>query len=364
MKNENETSTVPGRDYETSIFHTILGGFGIGIIGLIGYPLFIATKGPQFIFIGLLIALASFASGFFLGTLFGMPKRINDATGHYSLNNSLVEIADWLTKIIVGLGLVNLKQVPAYLVSIGVFVRETSGRKEQSIEVYTTSIVLYFGIFALYTGYNYMRLVLSNKYKNADNFMLVDELIKKVENVTQEKNQVTEVLTNTLNKPKIPLENFDAVLATGRPEGKVTSKETINKMIEDAKLKLQQGLEANKKIDDPQKMQWGGKTTNNERQISATVKELTTSLYRIKCKITSTNPATHPLEEGELVLFALHNTYGVAPFRLVKVENGCAELDIYSYGSFTIGAFVDDGKTELEIDLAELPDVTEYFRTH
>ena len=364
MKNVNETASDLREDYQTSLFYTLIGGFGIGVIGLIGFPLFIPVKGAQVLFIGFLIALASFASGFFLGTLFGMPKRINDATGHYSLNNSLVEIADWLTKIIVGLGLVNLKQVPGYLVSIGVFVRETSGRKEQSIEVYTTSIVLYFGIFALYTGYNYMRLVLSNKYKNADNFMLVDELIKKVENVTQEKNQVTEVLTNTLNKPKISLENIDSVLAEDRAGEKKTSKEIISKMIEDAKLKLQQGLEANKKIDDPQKMQWGGKTINNERQISATVRELTRSLYRIKCKITSTNPAGNPLTEGELVLFALHNTYGVAPFRLIKVENGCAELDIYSYGSFTIGAFADNGKTELEIDLAELPDVTEYFRTH
>ena len=47
MKN-NETSTDLWQDYETSILNTLLGGLGIGIIGLVGYPLFI-TKGPQFI---------------------------------------------------------------------------------------------------------------------------------------------------------------------------------------------------------------------------------------------------------------------------------------------------------------------------
>jgi hypothetical protein len=52
------------------------------------------------------------------------------------------------------------------------------------------------------------------------------------------------------------------------------------------------------------------------------------------------------------------------PFKLVKVDKQSAELSFYSYGSFTVGAFVDDGTTELELDLAEVPNVSSHFKFH
>mgnify|MGYP003420994595 CR=1 FL=1 len=87
-------------------------------------------------------------------------------------------------------------------------------------------------------------------------------------------------------------------------------------------------------------------------------------MYKIHLKVLSTNPAKNPLQAGDLILFALHNTFGDPPIRLSKVKDQCAETEFYSYGSFTVGAFVDYGTTELELDLAEVQGVSNYFKTH
>lgn len=378
----NHNSHLPDNvlEAERSILATLKIGFIIGAIGLIGYSVTIDGIGVRIIFIGLLLAVATFVSGFFTGTLFGMPKRNNEGESDYALNNSLVEISDWLTKIIVGLGLVNLKQIPAYLMSMGAYVSQSSGLKGVFMDIFSICVVVYFGVLGLYTGYNYMRLVLSEKYKKADDNMLRKELeIAKEENIQKareadvlkekafQKEEQTRTLFDLINQPALTVENFKTEFEnfddtrTGIDE-KVAVNSAIDNMVNEAKLKLENGLKTN--INDPQKGQWNGKAINNGRQITATVSEIGKWLFQINLKVSSTDQINLPLESGDTVLFALHNTFGDPPFRLVKVEDGSAKLDLISYGSFTIGVFADKGKTELELDLAELPGVSDYFKTH
>jgi hypothetical protein len=80
--------------------------------------------------VGLLVAGAALFSGFLLGFIFAIP-RMGDkgkaatgqpqgslVNGSFALldsmpfNDNLVEISDWLTKIIVGVGLVELRSIP------------------------------------------------------------------------------------------------------------------------------------------------------------------------------------------------------------------------------------------------------------
>src|SRR5438552_685547 len=74
---------------------------------------------------GAMWALACFAVGVVTGFLFGIPRVLQgtdsgaEATAHtpyqQRVNTNLEQISDWLTKIIVGLGLVQLTKVPGYL---------------------------------------------------------------------------------------------------------------------------------------------------------------------------------------------------------------------------------------------------------
>jgi hypothetical protein len=398
MKNNNdqvgnqkeiEEVKVMAKEAETSITLTLYMGLFLGLVPVVGYPIFIPEIGGRIIFIGLLLALASFIACFFTGTLFGMPKRNNKSgTGNdYALNNGLVEISDWLTKIIVGLVLINLKEIPGYFINLGEYVSVSTKYKGELLNIYTISIVIYFGFLGLYIGYNYMRLVLSNKYKKADDRLIRKALeeekekvlkikeecyqkdlkINQIESILKDKEQITKTLIKKINEPEMLQTNTKSVVqkmvhSKEVNDDKKTIELYVNKMMADAKLKLQKGLTFNDS--DPQNGQWGQHAINNERQLTATVIEETKGLYKIKLKVISTNPDNNPLNSSHLVLFALHNTFGDSPIRLAKVENQCAELELYSYESFTIGAFVDKGTTELELNLAELPDVSYHFKKH
>ncbi|WP_281322622.1 pYEATS domain-containing protein [Flavobacterium aestivum] len=397
MKNDNdqvgnqkeiEEAKVIAKDAETSITLTLYMGLFLGLVPVVGYPIFIPEIGGRIIFIGLLLALASFIASFFIGTLFGMPKR-NKETGKendQAFNNSLVDVSDWLTKIMVGLGLINLKEIPSYFINLGEYVSASTKYKSELLNIYTIGTVIYFGFLGLYIGYNYMRLVLSNKYKKANERLIYKALeeekekvikikedndqknlkINQIENILKDKEQITKVLLKKINEPEILQINKESIIkkmiaSKDVNDNKKTIEQYIDKMVADAKLKLQKGLTFND--NDPQNGQWGKLAIHNERQLTATVIEEAKGLYKIKLKVISTNP-DNPLDTSDLVLFALHNTFGAPPFRLIKVENQSAELDLYSYESFTIGAFVDKGTTELELNLAELPNVSYYFKNH
>lgn len=386
---EIEEVKVITKEAETSITLTLYMGLFLGLIPVVGYPIFIPEIGGQIIFIGVLLALASFITSFFTGTLFGMPNRnrVTVKENDYAFNNSLYDVSDWLTKIMVGLGLINLKEIPVYFINLGQSVSMSTKYKGELLNIYAISTVIYFGFLGLYIGYNYMRLVLSNKYKKADNRLLRKALeeekekafkikednnqkdlkINQIGNIIKDKEQITKALLKKINEPEIFQINKESTIkkmigSKDVKDDKKVIEQYVNKMMTDAKLKLQKGLTFND--NDPQNGQWGQHSIYNERQLTAIVIEETKGLYKIKLKVISTNPHNNPLDASDLVLFALHNSFGDPPIRLVKVENQCAELELYSYGSFTVGAFVDKGNTELELNLAELPGVSYYFKNN
>lgn len=382
---DKEKST--GNEAETSVLLTLYTGLFLGMIPVIGFPVTIPEMGGKIVFIGLTLGIASFTSSFFLGLLFGMPKRNNKNGNNYSLNNGLVEISDWLTKIIVGLTLVNLKEIPGYIFSFAEYIREASNFDGQLLNIYTIGILFYFGFLGLFIGYNYMRLVRVNKYKYTDENLMRRELeiakekllavkaenqqkdkkIIEFQSLVHEKEQLTKTLIDKVNGPSMLNSSIQTVIKklTTSDEAKKENENLklhLDKMIDEAKMKLHKGHITHH--DDPQKGQWKSNAINNERELKATVNEETKGLYKIKLQVVSTNPKHNPLKNGDLILFALHNTFGDPPFKLVKVDKQSAELNFYCYGSFTVGAFADNGTTELELDLAELPNVSSHFKTH
>ena len=72
-----------------------------------------------------MIALASALLGAFLGFLFALPRYqqekndLNPGLPSYLDNTNLLDVSDWLTKIIVGLGLVQITKLSSALVQLG-----------------------------------------------------------------------------------------------------------------------------------------------------------------------------------------------------------------------------------------------------
>ena len=66
-----------------------------------------------------LIGAASFWLAGMLGYLFGIPISLQQRSGPFKANTSLEQISDWLTKIVIGVGLVEIRALGGWLVDIG-----------------------------------------------------------------------------------------------------------------------------------------------------------------------------------------------------------------------------------------------------
>ena len=112
--------------------------------------------------------------------------------------------------------------------------------------------------------------------------------------------------------------------------------------------------------DDPLQRTWEGKPEDKNRRLTATVVSIPNSkLYKIKLVVESTSK-NDPLK-GK-VWFHLHPSFA-DPDPVVDVVKGKAELNIVSYGSFTLGAETDDKTRKLKLDLGkDVPGVSEEFK--
>lgn len=116
--------------------------------------------------------------------------------------------------------------------------------------------------------------------------------------------------------------------------------------------------------DDPQKGRFGGKAVNNNRKLSASVTASSIpNFYKVQLVVESTDPANIPLDTD--VIFYIHDSFSPSVFSYSPAEfidRKAIEDDILSYGAFTVGVITDNGKTLLELDLAEDKRFPEEFR--
>ena len=126
----------------------------------------------------LLWCVAWLAVGCLFGFLFGIPKIFQPANNtpstdpahaalyRQAVNTNLGEISDWLTKIFVGLGLVELKRVPDGLASITGYM--TLGRCALTCVPLAGAVVIAFAVLGFLCGYLATRLFLAPAFGRAD----------------------------------------------------------------------------------------------------------------------------------------------------------------------------------------------------
>jgi CheY-like chemotaxis protein len=95
-----------------------------------------------------------------VGFVFAVPRTragfVPTDTERYESNDNLVQISDWLTKLLVGAGLVQLTQLPGALADLGDFLKPGIGLSYA--EAYVVSAVLYGAATGFATGYLWTRL--------------------------------------------------------------------------------------------------------------------------------------------------------------------------------------------------------------
>jgi hypothetical protein len=93
----------------------------VGLIAIILYA--VEERSSRVFAVELLVSLAATMVGAMGGFVFGVPKSVATSQPtpgtEYQGNTNLEQISDWLTKILVGAGLVELKNIPSALDAFG-----------------------------------------------------------------------------------------------------------------------------------------------------------------------------------------------------------------------------------------------------
>lgn len=109
------------------------------------------------------------------------PRPPAPSSYHIQVNTNLEQISDWLTKIIVGLGLVELRDLAGHLHRLAQFMAqglilptaehatlEVRQAAVHSAEVLAMTIIVYFSLMGFYGGYLTTRTYLTGAFRRAD----------------------------------------------------------------------------------------------------------------------------------------------------------------------------------------------------
>lgn len=300
----------------------------------------------------LLISGGAYMSGLLLGALFAIPRVGDNQIGEKSniiQNDNLVQISDWITKIIVGVGLTQLYKIPHFLVKLGDYLSDSFGAPPTGSSA-AIGALLYFSIVGFITSYFWTRTYFTQILKDT-----TDGLAEKLENELKENQEKLATTENEKEQLKqtldIKTDEIDAINNSVDIEGIIGS--------------FKSSMSHPEAQSDPNKNKFGGLSEANGRKVTADVSTTSFSgdLFNIVIRVVSTD-STRPLIDS--VKFYLHPTFD-NPERIVKVENGIAELKLLCWGAFTVGIECDKGKdeeykTRLELDLAGLPNAPQKFK--
>jgi hypothetical protein len=180
----------------------LAGLVGLGFLGVLAWS---ATSAP----LGRMIAVAACGAmtggawlviGGLLGFLFGIPRTLQAEAAEeapppegqsqgrpaargldYRANTNLEQISDWLTKILVGVGLTQLGVIPARLQELASAAAEGMGGGPAA-SAFALAVILFFAVCGFLFSFLWTRLHLLGAFRRAD----VDALASEVREVKAE----------------------------------------------------------------------------------------------------------------------------------------------------------------------------------
>jgi CheY-like chemotaxis protein len=134
-----------------------------------------------------LYMLASASLAAIIGLIFAVPRARSEfsplASERYLANSNLEQISDWLTKLLVGAGLVELKNMPGYVAAAGAYLG--AGMKVSNSSAYSATALMYgaglgFGAAYLWTRLRLRLLLEASDRDAADASKERDALVEKL----------------------------------------------------------------------------------------------------------------------------------------------------------------------------------------
>ncbi len=166
----------------------------LGLVGIIAYA---AQYTPATVVVSVaglaaLIGLAMFMGGGLMGLVFGIPRSLQEVRSAsdqpaYGGNTNLEQISDWLTKILVGVGLTQLRDLPGQVQRLTAYLAPGFGGAASS-QVFGLALLIYFTVAGFMIGYLSTRLLLGQALQQADRAAL-EQRINRIEEITSQRNE-------------------------------------------------------------------------------------------------------------------------------------------------------------------------------
>lgn len=303
----------------------------------LNYPL----KSVSFVVANTLTIIFSISIvGFLLGFIFGIPRsirfrfdktknkfgNIDDNENYFADNTNLEEISDWITKIIVGLTLIEGRTIIRYLENSAHSIADSYPKTNIDLFVFSYALIVFFLGYGFFGGYFWARTLFGS--------ILI-----------QSKNEEQEILRSLLNRN---LSNAIESSESNRAMGMTDNIPTLSIL----KDKISDLLRITPIIhqDDTQKERWGGNAIVNERELKVTVKPTLLGLFDVIIEVISTS-LENPLDS--IVVILLDSTFVEDEIYLTPANNK-VKVTVVAYEAFTVAAICDDLNTKLELDLQKL----------
>lgn len=190
---------------------------------------------------GLLVAGAAAMAGGLLGFMFGIPRALQapDTAGKsganggkgsesdeviYRANTNLEQISDWLTKILVGVGLTQLNSAPAKFKALTAFLAPAFDQLSRP-DVVAGAVAIYFGVSGFLFFYLCTRLFLGVALREADAAALGRKISELEEQSSRDAAALTRVQKqlNTREEPnEADIKEMHAAIAAASASAKTT----------------------------------------------------------------------------------------------------------------------------------------------
>jgi hypothetical protein len=371
--------------------------FGVFVLLASVLILAFATQDVRLLLVEMFLGMAALGGGILIGFLFGIPRtRLID--GHndngstdnadkfsyerYQPGTSLEQIADWLTKIIIGISLVEVRTIAGALDALGTRVAKSTSTSVAGADVITQLLFVVFATSGFLTSYLWTRIHYGKIQAFADQLVwtglrqfFVDTQNKlarqesKTESLERKTNIIERVASanaegrapKTSTKP-VPAEDSDLVQnVVGAQElipGSAPSTAAIDGSVDvQSRLKTFRKAGVDWDSDPIAEIFSGFGPEANGRRFEAEIAGQFGNQLLIDLTVRRIGGA--PLKDK--VLFLLHPTYDR---RIITVQpkGQLAQTEIAAEGWFTAGAIADNGQTVLTLDLRTIPGAPPWFR--
>ncbi len=317
-----------------------------------------------------MIALAAVATGGFLGFLFGIPRSTigNGDIGNsreplniaYTPSTNLEQVADWLTKIIIGVGLVEIRSIGETLSTLGILVQNSVAPDFGAANVITQASVVSFFVLTFLAAYLWTRIHYGPLQMRTDKDVISD-IAKKLNKIASETQDQKTDIEKALKIPGMIVRGELAAPSVPSVQNKaleVVVEAAMTSWPVDVRTKFEEFENAPRTWDsDPGQTVF--QVSEHEKDglvLQSEVSEELPDVLVIKLKV---HPLPNEMLSG-MVTFLLHPTLAV-PVRHVPVVDDSAEVQFASQGWFTAVAIANEGKTILGLDLRTIPGVPRWF---